>query len=127
MSYHTNLNSAQKELQNKLTKVCRAGAIEIFNAVIVGTPVNTGRARGNWFCTLNQPYMGTTEDTSQQEIKSKVNGYKLTDTMYLTNNLPYIEPLELGHSQQQPSGWVRVAVAEGQQLLNNKFKEIEQG
>lgn len=45
-------------------------------------------------------------------VSQKVEGLRITEEneIYLANGVPWIVPLEFGHSQQQPNGWVRAAV-----------------
>lgn len=125
-SNEENIKAAQKDLGSKLDKIFRATAISTFNQIIQGTPVDTGRARGNWQATLNSPYNGVLEGVpSPDNVNGKLASALLKDTLYLTNNLPYIESLENGHhSQQRPEGWVAQAVGEGQQKLDAATKKV---
>ncbi len=123
------IDKAQKELNKKLNLVLRGAAITTFNSIIKQSPVDTGRFRGNWQATINTPASGTigvvgvkTSDVDHPE--QKLSGSELKDSLYLTNNLPYAEPLENGHSQQRPAGWVRTTVLSAQSELDKKFKEI---
>lgn len=115
------------ELMNKSERNIRGVALAIFTGVIEGTPVDTGRARSNWFLTEGAPSSKTRVNsqttlrrgTGTKETKipltpketqklNKVNEFKIGKTWYLTNNLPYIEDLEYeGRSRQAPVGWVR--------------------
>ena len=106
-----------QEAQANWQTVSKKVALDLFRRFVMGTPVDTGRARGNWQCTIGSPATGTIdrEDPSGQEVMAEV-----TDTVsrwnvdqvaiYLTNNVAYIEALEKGHSGQAPRGWVRVAL-----------------
>ncbi len=38
-------------------------AIDLDTRVVLGTPVDTGRARGNWFPSINTPATGVTDAT----------------------------------------------------------------
>ena len=91
--------------------IFRKIALELDYVVVLGTPVDTGRARGNWY-----PSIGAPSDTVDWESKGQaasigrvtatVTSAKLGSVVWLTNNLPYILPLENGHSKQAPSGMV---------------------
>ena len=61
------------------------------------TAADTGRLRNNWFPSVNKPSTETTESTSDQ-VMSRVEAlkFKLGDTLYFTNNLPYAEKIEFG-------------------------------
>lgn len=87
-------------------------AIELDTRIVLGTPVDEGRARGNWFPTLNSPSTVTSDNTDKSgaaaiaAVQSTAKGSKLGDTIWMSNNLPYILPLENGHSGQAPEGMV---------------------
>ena len=102
-----------------------------FTRVIMRTPVLTGRARGNWQATVGTPAGGTIEefDKSGMSTMAKVNGLRLEDDQpaFLTNNLPYIEKLEKGTSQQAPAGMVGVTVAEFHGMAEKIMKETQNG
>jgi hypothetical protein len=51
-------------------------------------------------------------------------GFKAGDTIYLTNNLPYIRRLEEGYSQQAPAGMVALTVQEFAQVVNQISVEV---
>jgi hypothetical protein len=80
--------------------VFRALVLDIFRNIQIRTPVDTGRARGNWQVEFN----GTQEAT-------------------IYNNLPYIERLENGWSQQAPAGFVRVTLSEFERKLNQAARD----
>ena len=68
--------------------------------IISGTPVDSGRARNNWFLSVGSPSGATTSSKSKglatirqlRKMPKRVLGRKL----YFTNNLPYIGLLEYG-------------------------------
>ena len=80
--------------------------------IIMDTPVLSGRLRNNWFPSVNQGTNKTTKYTGEKgaAATSRVSAvkFKLGDTLYLTNNLPYAERIEFkGWSAKAPSGMVR--------------------
>lgn len=87
-------------------------ALELDQRVVLMTPVDTGRARANWFPSINTSALGTIDasDRSGSSALSKatrvVAQAALGDVIWLTNNLPYILALENGHSGQAPGGMV---------------------
>lgn len=98
-------------LQEKNESKIKAVAIAMFTGVIAGTPVDTGRARANWFLTEGAPSSRRTRRTGRDPFK-QLGKLKDTEVMnknwFLTNNLPYVEGLEYeGRSRQAPLGWVR--------------------
>lgn len=77
--------------------------------IIMDTPVLSGRLRNNWMVSVNKGSNETTERTGNESI-GRVNAvkFKLGDTLYLTNNLPYAERIEfMGWSAKAPSGMLR--------------------
>lgn len=104
--------------------VVRKITLEAFRRVVMRSPVDTGRFRGNW-----QPTVGTiatssliTEDKSGAatvaNIAAFVESVKRGDVIYLTNNLAYARRLEYGWSSQAPEGMVGRTAAEFQQVIN---------
>jgi hypothetical protein len=101
----------------------------LFKRVIYKTPVDSGRARANWQVTIGAQASGTVEldDKNGGATMSKATaasaGFSAGDTIYLTNNLPYIRKLEEGgypdgpktvggFSRQAPAGMVALTVQE---------------
>jgi hypothetical protein len=117
-------------------------ALELFGSVIKDTPADTGRARGNWQCSIGSPKGGVLSGDSESETETPApNGdgpktaaaiqdvrnvaLKLLpdQTIFLTNNLPYIRRLEYdGWSSQSPAGMVRKNVARIQQIVAKEAK-----
>ena len=106
----------------------RRVALVVDQAVVLSTPVNTGRARANWQVTVGQPAGGvvdsfprgqkgsTGSEAAQQAInqgraviESSVQGAPIV----ITNNVPYIVPLNEGHSLQAPAAFVELAIQQG--------------
>ena len=83
--------------------------IGLSNDIRYDTPKDTGRLRNNWFPSVNSGSNETTESTSDQVMERvKAVKFKLGDTLYLTNNLPYAERIEFkGWSNKAPQGMVR--------------------
>lgn len=103
--------------------------IEFFKRIILKTPVKTGQARSNWQCSISAPESGTTENTN-----SNIAIIKMTDivlgasnediTYFLTNNLPYIERLENGWSDQAPQGMIKTTIAEFDGIIREFLNEL---
>lgn len=100
-------------------------ATEVFSRVIMRTPVDTGRARSNWTATIGQHTAATTDYADPTGISAisaasaVVSGWNHEQgSVWLSNNLPYIGPLEYGHSKQAPVGMVGVTIAEFDGIAN---------
>ena len=88
-----------------------------------GTPVDTGWARANWIPSIGSAFTGTAgsrEDAEQGQIDmspqssgiaSIAVGYRLKQgSVFISNNVPYIQFLNDGSSRQAPSGFVQAAI-----------------
>ena len=96
----------------------RAATIGVFTGIRKDTPVDTGRARGNWQCTIGAPFGGENANGSDEQIQQTIPR-RAGSVVYLTNNVPYIQKLEYdGHSSKAPTGMVRINVARFERLLN---------
>lgn len=91
-------------------RIVRAVTLSLFNGIIRDTPVDTGRARGNWQTTVGIPAKGEIERDGAEAAIAEVEANTppgAGQMTYLANDLPYIEALEEGTSKQAPSGMVR--------------------
>lgn len=101
------------EKQTKaFTTALRATVIDVYSRIMMDTPVDTGRARGNWFFTKDRPTSKRDEQarTSYRRINELTRGaarIKFGTRYYLTNNLPYIETLEFGNYPKNPKRGTR--------------------
>ncbi|WP_299726842.1 hypothetical protein [uncultured Endozoicomonas sp.] len=107
----------------------KAATIELFKSVILDTPVDEGRLKGNWQATTDNPasgqldiYDGNGGGTVALAVKA-VNQSNDDQTLYLTNNLPYALAIEYGHSDQAPKGMVRRNMARISSLIRKAVKE----
>lgn len=112
--------------------VMRQVSMKLFSAIILGSPVDTGRFRNNWFASGATPSRETTTYTGKQgtaavarvsKVITEARGYGWTE-LTLTNNLPYAQRLEYGWSKQAPVGMVRVNIARFNTLLNEEAAKV---
>lgn len=88
----------------------------IISTVIPATPVDTGRARGNWQVSVDRPVTSPRERldktgmTTVAEGQSRASAYRKGNVIYITNNVPYIGQLNAGSSAQAPANFVDMAV-----------------
>ena len=129
MSFADDMKKMAEKIGEKYDATVRASLIDVASKVILRTAVDTGRARGNWQVSLNDPatdILDVEDKEGNTTIKAAMdNTEKATDNIWwLTNNLPYIQKLESGtHSQQSPSGMVRVTLEEFENSLKKFIKE----
>lgn len=104
--FNADLNAFAKKLDVSLDTVVRKVALDAYGRVTKKTPVDTGRARANWNVGAGRPDLRV--DKSATRIKrpslKRGDGKKV---IFITNNLPYINALENGHSTQAPNGMVQ--------------------
>lgn len=99
-----------------------------------GTPVDTGWARANWVPSIGAPHEGTVGERPpkaeegraqvQADDSASVAGvaevaarYTLNrGPVFISNNVPYIQALNDGHSKQAPAGFVQAAVIRAAEL-----------
>lgn len=110
MSNHRQqINDAyKKKVIDKIGKVVRATALIAHGDLIEQTPVDTGRAKANWFLDIDRVDVKIVEPEFDNvgEAASRSQKYTLDSTIFISNNLPYIRRLNEGHSQQAPAGYV---------------------
>ncbi len=93
---------AERAPAEVVTKAMRLIALEALRRIVLKTPVDTGRARGNWQISIGGLSRNqlTTESKGagnviEREAK-KFAGLEPFDVVYIENSLPYIEVLEFG-------------------------------
>ena len=106
-----------REAPERGHQVCLKIAFELFRQVINATPVDTGRLRGNWQTAINSKAVGTVESVDTARDGSTVQAAKIVfgaeqgATLWLSNNLPYVQRIEFeGWSSQAPQGMVRLSM-----------------
>lgn len=129
MSFALYMSKFANKTDIQLSKIVRKTALGLFSAVMKGTPVDSGRARGAWMFTLEIPSNEAptnirSDGEVQSEIISGVAMYKAGQTLWFSNNVNYIERLEYGWSNQAPVGFVRINVLKFQQLVNTATKGL---
>lgn len=122
MSFSADIaNYAQKtglSIDKAVVSVCAQAT----TSIIKRTPIDTGRARGNWYPSIDMVSSETSETrTSGEAIASGIaTAQKASGHIFnLTNNLPYINGLEMGNSKQAPLGMVRLTAEEIEKQLSN--------
>jgi hypothetical protein len=117
-TFALDLRAFEKKFGERADSLIRAAALDMLGAIVQRTPVDTGRARGNWQTTIGAPAGGTvtTLDPSGALARAKALGalatFKGGSSVFIVNNLPYIVPLEYGSSKQAPAGMVRITLRE---------------
>lgn len=109
----------------KVNRGLRATVINVWGSIIADTPVDTGRARGNWFIDLrptNLQHSIPKKNKGANYVKINTPLKLLGTKLYLFNNMDYIVPLEFGSSKQAPSGMVRKNIARFPGILRRAYR-----
>jgi hypothetical protein len=134
------LNKILNKSMTNASQIARAIAIELETRVVQKSPVDTGRLRGNWNVGINAPNMAEQgADISGMESNARALGalsnFKLGDSIFITNNLPYTHKLEFGlygdgdktvngYSKQAPQGFIRITYQEVMSALENIGRKV---
>ena len=106
------IDKASKTADAEVRKIC----LDLLTGIVLKTPVDTGRARANWFTSIGSPSINITESTDPSGSSTIANSLSAIseatgNVLWITNNLPYIYRLEFeGWSRQAPAGMVRVTI-----------------
>lgn len=100
--------------EKKITKVYRIAVMETTKDIIMDTPVDEGRLRGNWRAGINDQPSGQLEMLDKtgmatiERITAIIAPLQYDQKLVFCNNLPYAIPIEYGHSREKaPQGMVR--------------------
>jgi len=100
-------------------------ALQAGTMVAIGTPVDTGRARANWFAGAADDPSALTEQTdpsamlSISRIKEAAENVGKGESVFLYNNLPYVAGLNDGNSKQAPAGFVENAIKSAEKAIRD--------
>jgi hypothetical protein len=114
-----------KALGIGVEQVMQKLTIDLQARIVQRTPVDTGRARSSWITTTEQP----SDWTPPEGATGNPPAVPTTDIdhqkkVFIVSNLPYIEPLENGHSQQAPAGMVAVSIIETEAEVANIIQQL---
>lgn len=128
------LNALADYATKSVEQVIRKSCIDLYRKVVERTPVDAGRAKGNWMIstTDSNHTMDDKDGFSLNEIKSIIEGEIRDfsfdihdDQVIIYNNLEYIPMLENGTSRQAPAGMVSVSLVEFTNHFNQALAEFE--
>jgi hypothetical protein len=114
------LGDFQGDVEEILDNSIRKIALDVDQNLVLGTPVDTGRAKANWQTSINilknnqidwdKSTAGAAEQRAIQEAQTVLAQMPKFPVVWIQNNLDYIERLNDGSSTQAPSGFVDTAV-----------------
>lgn len=131
MSFASDLNKFRIKTGLRAETVCRKVLLDLTTDIVRATPVDTGHARANWQVSLSAAAGGEIQGNDKgggQSIAAALPTVQLFGpgkVAYIANNVPYIMPLEYGHSSKQaPAGMARIAVAKWQAIVNKAVGSV---
>ncbi|AJO79378.1 phage protein [Pseudomonas sp. MRSN 12121] len=103
------------QIEQDMAQRVRVIAMAMLNKIVLRSPVDTGRFRGNNILSIGSPvYTASAEvdpggGATIQRGLSVMSGLEPFTVVYIQNNLPYAERLENGWSDQAPGGVYELA------------------
>jgi len=116
------LSRLKREMEDFVNKAVRKLSLEIVANLTAppssgGTPVDTGWARSNWIPAIGVPVRdpagsrsAVTTSAQQAGVASLLSYTRDKGTVFISNNVHYINKLNAGSSSQAPAGFVQVAI-----------------
>lgn len=124
--------------KRNLRQTVQGVSLELATRIVMKSPVDTGRFRGQWRVSVGQPDTRTDAPFDKQPLGSPPSAALFADwqdelgavtfrsNVWITNSLPYARRLEYeGWSKQAPSGMVRVSVAEYAEIIDKVLAAVK--
>lgn len=98
------------QIEAEVMRRVRVIAMAMLNEIVLRSPVDTGRFRGNNIVSIGSPVYAQTHNVDPSGAATisagvaQLSGLEPFTVVYIQNNLPYAETLENGHSKQAPNG-----------------------
>lgn len=98
------------QIESDLARQTRIIAMAILGEIVLRSPVDTGRFRGNTIVSIGSPVFDAVDKADKgggatlASGQAILEGLKPYSLVFLQNNLIYAERLENGHSKQAPGG-----------------------
>lgn len=112
-----NITRTISGVEKTYERVVKRLGFQISTELIVATPVDTGWARANWIISIGQPHQNVAGSRDAISRGEQGNGqarllvYRRNQgNIWISNNVPYIQALNDGHSKQAPAGYIEAAI-----------------
>lgn len=131
MSFQTDLAKLIQRAGDRADDVVRASVLRMGKSVVMMSPVDSGRFKGNWVYGAEKVNTDTSNapdksgNSSVTRLVTGVAAWKAGETMYLTNALPYAKRLEYGWSNQSPGGMVRLTVQSWKDWVSDEARKTK--
>ena len=96
------------------SKRARATGLEAYRRIVKRTPVREGTAKANWHITIGKASDWVDMEKTTVDMNPPMDAKQAAKFLpiFIQNNVPYIGPLEYGHSKKSAQGMVRVTMVE---------------
>ena len=122
--YLSNLRGLAEGLEDRVGTVAQEATEVIHGALVLGTPVLTGKARSNWLVGTSGPPQGVFEPRSEvatiEDGQSVIRNSRKADRFEIVNNVGYIGLLNSGSSRKAPAGFVQKAITLGLNIVKQR-------
>lgn len=98
-------------------------AMQALRGVVMKSPVDSGRFRGNWNVSVDVANMTISDTLDKSGGATIAKGSTIVEALppyravWITNNLPYARRIENGWSKKAPAGVVALTLAELEAML----------
>jgi len=126
--------------EDRFGQVVRKTTLDLFANIVKRSPVDTGTYRASHGIANHEPEGEEGVIKISKEKKDPSGATKMAmdkarawywypgaGTIYIFNNVPYAEPLEVGHSGQAPQGVYRQALTEVEAIMNKQIIALRVG
>ena len=140
MGYKDDIAAAKLQIENVTNETIIDVTLRIHTTLVsnppAGTPIDFGWASANWFISIGGPTTGNSgqldadnpaavgarEGQQASSVARFVTSYEYTSgqTVHVGNNVPYINRLNNGWSDQAPAGFVDDATQEAVTWANSR-------
>lgn len=131
--FHASIDKWIDAVESGVLDVVEIFGGKVQEALVNGSPVDTGRFKGNWQITANAPPMyavneydrdgGETIARGKRALTSLLRGGGGVRSIHFSNMLIYANALEYGHSKQAPSGVVGIVEARLKSFMIQAIRE----
>lgn len=131
-AFPSRMRALAKRVEDNTNLLVRRTALVAQRELVLETPVDTGRARSNWFVEIGEPYydelepyapgenLGTGEAANARAAlaqgQAAVKHRRPGQDIYISNNVRYLQYLNNGSSAQAPEGFIQDAVFRARQF-----------
>lgn len=132
--FEIQLEQFHDKVNERLDFILRKVSFDLLRAVVLLTPVDTGRARASWGLGIDSPSADMVGEVAKlsKEAASRMafnNAQRVVeevmfgDSVFITNPVEYIVFLEGGSSKQAPQGMVKKSLRRFPSIVEKAIQE----